>query len=301
MDYRPPTIDYHMQHLIQEPTDLQINDFITRAFREDVGEGDHTSLACIPADACTKARLLVKSDCVLAGVALAQRIFKSVDETVEFDLMMPDGTAAKYGDIAFTVECNSRALLQAERLSLNAMQRMSGIATLSREFVDKIEGTSAKLLDTRKTTPLLRFLEKWAVRIGGATNYRFGLYDWIMVKDNHVDACGGITQAIKSVADYQAKNGLKLGFTIETRNLDEVREVMQVGKGIVTQIMLDNFDLKTTREAVGLIGTTFNTEASGGVNLDTVRPIAETGVDYISVGALTHSYHSKDLSLKVMK
>jgi len=216
-------------------------------------------------------------------------------------LMMPDGTRAKYGDVAFTVECNSRALLQAERLSLNAMQRMGGIATLSREFVDKIEGTSAKLLDTRKTTPLLRFLEKWAVRIGGATNYRFGLYDWIMVKDNHVDACGGITQAIRSVADYQAKNDLNLGFTIETRNLDEVREVMQVGKGIVTQIMLDNFDLETTREAVELIGETFNTEASGGVNLETVRPIAETGVDYISVGALTHSYHSKDLSLKVIK
>ncbi len=290
-----------MQHLIQEPTDLQINDFIARAFREDVGEGDHTSLACIPADARTKARLLVKSDCVLAGVALAGRIFKSVDESAEFDLMMPDGTSAKYGDVAFTVVCNSRALLQAERLSLNAMQRMSGIATLSRKFVDKIEGTSAKLLDTRKTTPLLRFLEKWAVRIGGASNYRFGLYDWIMVKDNHIDACGGITQAIRSVADYQAKNGLNLGFTIETRNLDEVREVMQVGKGIVTQIMLDNFDLKSTREAVALIGDTFNTEASGGVNLDTVRPIAETGVDYISVGALTHSYHSKDLSLKVMK
>jgi len=288
-----------MQHLIQEPTDLQINDFITRAFREDVGEGDHTSLACIPANDRTKAHLLVKSDCVLAGVALAERIFKSIDKTVEFNLMMPDGTAAKYGDVAFTVECNSRALLQAERLSLNVMQRMSGIASLSREFVDKIEGTSAKLLDTRKTTPLLRFLEKWAVRIGGATNYRFGLYDWIMVKDNHVDACGGITQAIQSVADYQAKNDLKLGFTIETRNLDEVSEVMKVGKGIVTQIMLDNFELATTREAVELIGETFNIEASGGVNLDTVRPIAETGVDYISVGALTHSYHSKDLSLKV--
>ena len=288
-----------MQHLIQEPTDLQINDFITRAFREDVGEGDHTSLACIPANDRIKAHLLVKSDCVLAGVALAERIFKSIDKTVEFNLMMPDGTAAKYGDVAFTVECNSRALLQAERLSLNVMQRMSGIASLSREFVDKIEGTSAKLLDTRKTTPLLRFLEKWAVRIGGATNYRFGLYDWIMVKDNHVDACGGITQAIQSVADYQAKNDLKLGFTIETRNLDEVSEVMKVGKGIVTQIMLDNFELATTREAVELIGETFNIEASGGVNLDTVRPIAETGVDYISVGALTHSYHSKDLSLKV--
>lgn len=290
-----------MQHLIQEPTDLQINDFIKRSFTEDVGAGDHTSLACIPADARTKARLLVKSECVLAGVALAQRIFKTVDETADFQVFMPDGTAAKYGDVAFTVACNSRALLMAERLSLNAMQRMSGIATLSREFVDKIEGTSAVLLDTRKTTPLLRFLEKWAVRIGGATNYRFGLYDWIMVKDNHVDACGGITQAIESVRDYQAQKGLQLGFTIETRNLDEVREVMQVGKGIVTQIMLDNFDLKTTREAVELIGETFNTEASGGVNLDTVRPIAETGVDYISVGALTHSYHSKDLSLKVIK
>jgi len=245
--------------------------------------------------------LLVKSDCVLAGVALAERIFKSVDESAVFDLMMPDGTVAKYGDVAFIVECNSRALLQAERLSLNAMQRMSGIATLSREFVDKISGTSAVLLDTRKTTPLLRFLEKWAVRIGGATNYRFGLYDWIMVKDNHVDACGSISKAIRSVADYQNENKLNLGFTIETRNLDEVREVMQVGKGIVTQIMLDNFDLKTTREAVELIGAHFKTEASGGVNLDTVRPIAETGVDYISVGALTHSYHSKDLSLKVIK
>jgi len=290
-----------MKHLIQQATDLQIDDFIDRAFREDVGEGDHTSLACIQTDARTKARLLVKSDCVLAGVELAERIFKTVDKTAEINVLMPDGTAAKYGDIAFTVTCNSRALLMAERLSLNAMQRMSGIATLSREFVDKIDGTSAVLLDTRKTTPLLRFLEKWAVRIGGATNYRFGLYDWIMVKDNHIDACGGITQAIQSVADYQAKNGLKLGFTIETRNLDEVREVMEVGTDIVTQIMLDNFDLTTTREAVDLIGDAFRTEASGGVNLETVRPIAETGVDYISVGALTHSYNSKDLSLKVIK
>ncbi len=290
-----------MQHLIQEASDIQINDFIDRAFREDVGEGDHTSLACIPADHRTKARLLVKSTCVLAGVELAERIFRKVDDTVKLDIFMPDGTAVKYGDVAFIVECNSRALLQAERLVLNSMQRMSGIATLSREFVDKIEGTSVQLLDTRKTTPLLRFLEKWAVRIGGATNYRFGLYDWIMVKDNHLDACGGIMQAIKSVADYQQKNGLELGFTIETRNLDEVREVMAYGKGIVTQIMLDNFSLDMTKEAVALIGNQFSTEASGGVNLDTVRPIAETGVDYISVGALTHSYHSKDLSLKVMK
>ena len=290
-----------MQHLIQEATDLQIKDFIERAFKEDVGEGDHTSLACIPAEHRTKARLLVKSTCVLAGVELAKRIFRKVDDTVKMEVFMPDGTAAKHGDIAFIVECNSRALLQAERLALNAMQRMSGIATLSREFVEKIAGTNAVLLDTRKTTPLLRFLEKWAVRIGGATNYRFGLYDWIMVKDNHVDACGGITQAIGRVADYQQKNKLKLGFTIETRNLDEVREVLENGKGIVTQIMLDNFSLDMTREAVALIGDTFRTESSGGVNLETVRPIAETGVDYISVGALTHSYNSKDLSLKVMK
>ncbi len=290
-----------MQHLIQEATELQINDFIKRAFHEDVGEGDHTSLACIPENHRTKARLLVKSECVLAGIELAQRIFHHVDKTAEIEIFMQDGTAAKHGDIAFIVECNSRALLMAERLALNSMQRMSGIATLSREFVDKIEGTSAVLLDTRKTTPLLRFLEKWAVRIGGATNYRFGLYDWIMVKDNHVDACGGITQAIRSVAEYQKKNALQLGFTIETRNLDEVKEVMEQGRGIVTQIMLDNFSLDMTKEAVKLIGDTFSTEASGGVNLNTVRPIAETGVDYISVGALTHSYNSKDLSLKVMK
>ncbi len=279
----------------------EMNVFIDAALAEDVGEGDHTSQACIPSTARNKARLLVKDACVLAGVELAKAIFKRVDPSSTIEVFKEDGAAVHYGDIAFEVECNAQALLRAERLVLNSMQRMSGIATLSNRFMFEVEETEVKILDTRKTTPLIRFLEKWAVRIGGCTNYRDGLYDWVMIKDNHIDACGGVQQAIQRVADYQKENNLSLGVTVEVRNLVELYKVLEVGEGKVTRIMLDNFELLLLKEAVAIIGDQFETEASGGVNIHTVRKIARTGVDFISVGALTHSAQSMDLSLKVVK
>ncbi len=278
-----------------------ITAFIDQAMAEDVGEGDHTSLATIPNDARSKAKLLVKDACVLAGVDLAKHIFQRVDPTSTVNVMIPDGTGVRYGDIAFEVECNAQALLRAERLVLNTMQRMSGIATLSNRFMFEVGETNVTVLDTRKTTPLIRFIEKWAVRIGGCTNYRHGLYDWIMVKDNHIDACGGIPQAIKRVEEYQKEKGLNLGFTIEVRNLVELYQVIEHGEGVVTRIMLDNFELPLLKEAVAIIGDKFESEASGGVNIHTIRKIAKAGVDFISVGALTHSAQSMDLSLKVIK
>ncbi len=282
-------------------TEAQINNFIDQAMAEDVGNGDHTSLACIPKDARNKAKLLVKDDCVLAGVELAKQIFERVDQTSTIEVFKGDGAAVNYGDIAFHVECNAQALLRAERLVLNAMQRMSGIATLSNRFMFEVEDLPVKILDTRKTTPLIRFLEKWAVKIGGCTNYRIGLYDWIMIKDNHIDACGGIQQAIDRVAQYQADNGFNLNVTVEVRNLVELYKVLEMSEGKVTRIMLDNFDVPILKEAVAIIDGRFETEASGGVNIHTVRAIAKSGVNYISVGALTHSAQSKDLSLKVIK
>ena len=276
-----------------------LDEFVERALQEDVGDGDHTSQACIPADARSRAKLLVKDPAVLAGVEVARRIFKRVDPDVEFNVMIEDGQAVSLGDIAFEVECNTRALLKAERLVLNTMQRMTGIATLSNRFKFEVEDLPVKILDTRKTTPLIRLLEKWAVRLGGCTNYRFGLYDWVMIKDNHIDACGGITQAIERVNEYQKENGLDLGITVEVRNLVELHEVLTAGK--ITRIMLDNFELPLLGEAVATIGRRFETEASGGVNIHNVRAVAQTGVDYISVGALTHSAHSLDLSLKIIK
>ncbi len=277
----------------------QIEKFIDEALHEDVKDGDHTSLACIPAEGRSKARLLVKDPGVIAGVELAEMIFKKVDPTAIVDVRIKDGQDVFYGDEAFYVECGSQALLKAERLVLNTMQRMSGISTMSSRFAVEVEGLDVKILDTRKTTPLLRFLEKWAVRIGGCTNYRDGLYDWIMIKDNHIDACGNITKAVEKVHEYFKKTGKELGITVEVRNLVELYEVLEVGG--VTRIMLDNFEIPILREAVAIIDGRFEAEASGGINLNTVRKIAKTGVDFISVGALTHSAGSLDLSLKVMK
>ena len=276
----------------------QVEEFIDKALAEDVGDGDHTSLACIPADAISKAKLLVKDEGVIAGVELAKMIFKKVDPNAELEVLVEDGHDVKYGDIAFYVTCNAQALLKAERLVLNTMQRMSGISTLSSRFSFEVDGTGVTILDTRKTTPLLRFLEKWAVTIGGCKNYRDGLYDWIMIKDNHIDACGGITNAINKVNQYLQDKNLDLGITVEVRNLVELHEVLEVGN--ITRIMLDNFELPILAEAIATIDHRFETEASGGVNLRTVRKIAKVGVDYISVGALTHSAGSLDLSLKVV-
>lgn len=276
-----------------------INTFIDRALEEDIQDGDHTSLACIPAAARTKAKLLVKDDGVIAGLELAAKIFEKVDPSSTLTFFKKDGEAIRYGEIAFEVECNSQALLKAERLVLNTMQRMSGIATLSNRFKFEVEDLPVIVLDTRKTTPLLRFLEKWAVKVGGCSNYRYGLYDRIMLKDNHIDACGGIQEAIRAVNDYLKKNNLKLPITVEVRNLVELYKVLEVG--MVDRIMLDNFEIPILKEAVAIIGDKFETEASGGVNIYTVREIAKSGVQYVSVGALTHSATSLDLSLKVIK
>jgi len=276
----------------------QLEAFIISALAEDVGDGDHTSLACIPEDSRSTAELLVKDVGVIAGVEVAKAIFKHVDPNADIDVRIEDGTDITVGDIVFTVRSDTRSLLVAERLVLNVMQRMSGIATLSSRFAVEVEEMDVTILDTRKTTPLIRFLEKEAVKIGGCTNYRSGLYDWIMIKDNHIDACGGITSAIKSVNAYLKERGLSLGITIEVRNLVELYEVLRTGG--VDRIMLDNFDLPIMAEAVKIIGDDYEVEASGGVNLQSVRKIAETGVDFVSVGALTHSGGSLDLSLKVV-
>lgn len=278
---------------------IQLERFIYEGLYEDVREGDHTSLACIPSFDRSKARLLVKSEGVIAGIEIAEAIFRHVDPSAVLDIRIEDGEDVKYGDVAFYVECNTRALLKAERLVLNTMQRLSGIATLSSRFAFEVEGLPVKILDTRKTTPLMRFLEKWAVKIGGCENYRTGLYDWIMIKDNHVDACGSITEAISQVHAYLKSNNLDLNITVEVRNLVELHEVLQ--KGGVKRIMFDNFELPILVEAVAHVDGRFETEASGGVTLHTVRKIAETGVNYISAGALTHSAGCLDLSLKVMK
>ncbi|MFT6935900.1 MAG: nicotinate-nucleotide pyrophosphorylase (carboxylating) [Saprospiraceae bacterium] len=253
----------------------------------------------MPSNKRDRAKLLVKDDGILAGVDLAKYIFRYVDATSTIDVLIKDGSPIKYGDVAFEVECNSQDLLKAERLVLNTMQRMSGIATLSNQFAEKVKDLPIQILDTRKTTPLIRFLEKWAVRIGGCTNYRDGLYDWIMIKDNHVDAAGGMRQALERVHAYQKENDLELGITVEVRNFEEMDMALEIGG--MTRIMLDNFELEDMRRAVKIINKRFEVEASGGITLKTVRPIAETGVDFISSGALTHSSKSLDLSLKIIK
>lgn len=277
----------------------RILQFITEALAEDVGPGDYTSQATIPATNRDTARLLVKDVGVLAGVEVAKMIFLAVDPSAEFKQMMNDGDLMHVGDEAFHVTCNSRALLQAERLVLNTMQRMSGIATLSNRYAFEVEDLPVKVLDTRKTTPNLRFLEKWAVRLGGCHNYRDGLYDRVMIKDNHIDAAGSITAAIEGVQLFFDENKMQLPITVEVRNLVELMEVLKIGQ--VNRIMLDNFEVPIMQEAVAHIGDRFETEASGGITLKSIREIAQTGVNYISVGALTHSATSLDLSLKVIK
>ena len=273
--------------------------FINAALREDVKDGDHTSLACIDPQASDTAKLLVKDEGVIAGVDFAEYVFKKLDPDCTFNRLIIDGSKVSYGDIAFEVTTGSQTLLKGERLVLNTMQRLSGVSSMARKFKDIVHDLPVTILDTRKTTPLMRFLEKWAVRVGGCTNYRDGLYDWIMIKDNHIDACGGIAKAIQKVKAYLADNKKDLGITVETRNLDELNQVLE--EGGITRIMLDNFELETLREAVKIIGKRFESDASGGVNLTTERAIAETGVDFISVGALTHSAGSLDMSLKIKK
>ncbi|MEO1513696.1 MAG: carboxylating nicotinate-nucleotide diphosphorylase [Bacteroidota bacterium] len=277
----------------------QIQTFIQQALAEDVGPADHTSEACIPADSRSTGQLLIKDAGVVAGVELAEQIFHFVDPTAQFERLIEDGASVNFGDIVFKITCNSRALLKAERLVLNSMQRMSGIASLSNRFKFEVEDLPVVILDTRKTTPMIRFLEKWAVRIGGCTNYRNGLYDWFMIKDNHIDACGGITQAIEQVVNYKKENNLDLGVTVEVRNLVELDEVLKMGN--VNRIMLDNFELPLLREAVRVIDGRYESEASGGVSIHTVREIAKCEVDFVSVGALTHSAQSLDMSLKVVR
>ena len=270
--------------------------FIQNSFSEDVGSGDHTSLACIPEKAQGKAKLLIKDTGVLAGAELAGMIFHAFDASLEFNLLIRDGERIKPGDVAFTVAGPARSILTSERLVLNCMQRMSGIATLTRQYVDALNGLKTRVLDTRKTTPLCRTIEKWAVKIGGGQNHRYGLFDMILIKDNHVDYAGGIAKAIEAAQEYLAKQQLKLAVEIEVRNLAELEQVLQTGH--INRIMLDNFTPALLREAVGLIGGRYETEASGGITLNTIRSYAETGVDFISAGALTHSFQSMDMSLK---
>lgn len=273
--------------------------FIHRALEEDVRDGDHTSLSTVPEGAIGKARLLVKDTGILAGVALAELIFKTVDPRLKTDVLMQDGDPIQPGDIVMYVEGPDRSILTAERLVLNCMQRMSGIATVTRSIVKKLEGTRCKVLDTRKTTPGIRLLEKWAVKIGGGVNHRFGLFDMILIKDNHADYAGGIKNALTAAQNYVKEHGLNLPIEIEVRNLEELKEVLQVG-GVV-RIMLDNFSYDQIREAMKLINGRFPVEASGGITPENVRDYAETGVDYVSMGYLTHSVKSLDLSLKAMR
>jgi nicotinate-nucleotide pyrophosphorylase (carboxylating) len=282
----------------EEQFQKEISLIIENAIREDVGDGDHSSLACIPSDTIGKAKLLVKDECVLAGVEFARRTFNYVDEELKMEILINDGQKVNFGDLAFYVEGRSQSILKAERLVLNAMQRMSAIATKTNYFVSLLEGTKTKILDTRKTTPGIRALEKWAVKIGGGENHRFALYDMVMLKDNHIDFAGGITQAIDKTKLYLEKLDKDLKIIVEARNLLEVKEILR-SEGVF-RILLDNFTLEDTRKAVKLIGNHCLTESSGGINENTIRKYAECGVDYISSGALTHSVFNKDLSLKAI-
>ncbi|MEY8780047.1 carboxylating nicotinate-nucleotide diphosphorylase [Allomuricauda sp. XS_ASV26] len=271
---------------------------IANAVREDVGDGDHSSLACIPSTAQGKAKLLVKDQGIIAGVEFAKKVFTYVDPQLKTEILLEDGTPVKYGDIVFYVEGSSQSILKAERLVLNAMQRMSAIATKTKGYVSILESTGTKILDTRKTTPGIRALEKWAVKIGGGENHRFALYDMIMLKDNHIDFSGGITNAIQKTRDYLKETGKDLKIIVEARNLEEVDEILK-SEGVY-RILLDNFDYDQTREAVKRIGNKCLTESSGGITMETLRKYAECGVNYISSGALTHSVHNMDLSLKAV-
>lgn len=273
-----------------------IDELIRLAFAEDIGEGDHTTLCCIPAEAEGAQKLLVKEAGILAGVEIARRIFNAFDPALEMEVFIHDGEEVKPGDVAFIVRGKVRSLLQTERLMLNVMQRMSGIATVTRKYADRLQGLKTKVLDTRKTTPGMRMLEKEAVKIGGGENHRIGLFDMILLKDNHVDFAGGIANAIKRANEYCKENGKDLKIEIEVRSLDELEEVMACGG--VDRIMLDNFTPELTRKAVERIGGKYEIESSGGITFDTLRTYAECGVDYISVGALTHSVKGLDLSFK---
>ncbi|PCH99134.1 MAG: nicotinate-nucleotide diphosphorylase (carboxylating) [Bacteroidetes bacterium] len=277
---------------------MSIEDFITNALEEDIGSGDHTSLACIPTDARGKAHLLVKGRGVIAGVELAKSIFSVIDKTLVLEEFIADGSAVKSGDIVFEVKGSAQAILKGERLVLNCMQRMSGIATLTRKMVSSIADLNTKLLDTRKTTPGFRAIEKWAVKIGGGENHRFGLFDMIMIKDNHIDFSKGIKEAIESAQSYLISNKLNLPIAIEARNLQDVKTILSAAG--VNRIMLDNMTPQLMKDAVDQISGKIETEATGGITLENLRDYAETRVDFISVGALTHSAGSLDLSLKAI-
>jgi len=273
--------------------------FIFNALAEDIGDGDHTSLSTIPVDQTGSAKLLIKENGIIAGVEVAMEIFKAVDPDLKSDVLIHDGEIVKSGDIAFYINGSVHSILKAERLVLNTMQRMSGIASTTNRIVKKLEGTGTKVLDTRKTTPGLRYIEKLAVKIGGGVNHRFGLYDMILIKDNHVDYAGGIANAISSAQSYLIKNKINIPVEVEVRNLNELKEVMKFGK--IDRILLDNFSLLTLKEAVTLIDGTYITEASGGITEQNVLDYANCGVDYVSMGALTHSVKSLDMSLKASK
>ena len=277
---------------------LSVSEFIECALKEDVGDGDHTSLSTIPEGLVGKANVKVKEKGVIAGIELAELIIKTVDPMIQQSIFLKEGVDVNPGDIVMTLNGNVRSLLKAERLLLNCMQRMSGIATLTRKYVEAIAGTNCKVLDTRKTTPNFRLYEKMAVELGGGFNHRFGLYDMILIKDNHVDASGGVKNAIESANQYIKNSGKLLKIEIETRNLDEVKEVLSIGN--VNRIMLDNFTPDLLKEAIAIINKKYETEASGGITLETIRSFAVTGVDFISVGALTHSHRSLDISMKIL-
>lgn len=282
----------------QKQFENELDIIITNAIREDVGDGDHSSLACIPKDTKGKAKLLVKEAGIIAGVEMAKRIFKYVDTDLKVETLLNDGESVQYGDVVFYVEGSSQSILKSERLMLNVMQRMSAIATKTKEFAKLLEGTKTKILDTRKTTPGIRAIEKWAVKIGGGENHRFALYDMIMLKDNHIDFAGGISKAIEKTKNYLKVNNLDLKIIVEARSIAEIREILEHDG--IHRILIDNFDFEQTKKAVQLIGNKCQTESSGGINLETARKYAECGVDYISSGALTHSVYNMDLSLKAV-
>ncbi len=285
--------------ITKEYFEKEVAYIIENAIREDVGDGDHSSLACIPENARGRAKLLVKDKGIIAGVNFAKRVFEYVDKRLRVEVKIEDGTPVSFGDVVLFVEGPSQSILKAERTLLNSMQRMSAVATKTRGFVELLKGTKTQILDTRKTTPGIRVLEKWAVQIGGGKNHRFALYDMIMLKDNHIDFAGGITKAIDMTKAYLAETGKDLQIMVEARDLIEVEEILQ-SEGIY-RILLDNFDYEDTRKAVEMIGDKCLTESSGNINETTVRHYAECGVDYISCGALTHSVHNMDLSLKAVK
>jgi nicotinate-nucleotide pyrophosphorylase (carboxylating) len=286
-------MNYKSQEAQQE-----INRIIKNALREDVGDGDHSSLSCIPHDATGKARLLVKDEGIIAGIAFAKAVFQKVDPTLQIDVRIKEGEKVAYGDEVFYVTGSSQSILKAERLVLNTMQRMSAIATQTSKFVTVLKGTKTQVLDTRKTTPGIRILEKWAVDIGGGVNHRFGLYDMIMLKDNHIDFAGGVSKAIVKTKNYLRETGKDLKIVVEARNLEEIKEILE-NEGIY-RILIDNFNFENTKKAVALIGDRCLTESSGGITLETARDYALCGVDFISSGALTHSVYNLDLSLKAL-